>query len=88
MKKTALVKPEQITEKEFNDFINEFKAAEESLVPYSIDQRGKNFSAFVQALEDEARGVLVFPKDGCRPQHTSWLMRTAEFTVRQISVTS
>ena len=45
-----LIDPLKIDESEFNDFINEFKAAKEDLVPYSLNQKDMDFQAYVKSL--------------------------------------
>lgn len=52
-----LVGPLDINEREFNDFVEEFKAAGEDLVPYSLEQKGLDFEAYVAALRDESLGI-------------------------------
>jgi len=57
-----LIEPLEIDENEFNDFISEFKAANEKLVPYSIDQRDKDFQTYVRSLHDESMGIGISEK--------------------------
>ncbi len=42
-----LTEPLKIDENEFNEFVNEIKAANESLVPYSINQKDMDFWTYV-----------------------------------------
>lgn len=51
-----LVEPDKINENEFSDFINEFKAVNETLAPYSLNQQGRDFRSYVKALKDESMG--------------------------------
>ena len=51
-----LTEPQKIDEKEFKDFVNEFKTANESLVPYSLNQKGMDFNSYIKALNDESLG--------------------------------
>lgn len=51
-----LMEPEKIDEHEFNDFVNEFKSANEKLVPYSLNQKSLDFPAYVRMLNDESLG--------------------------------
>ncbi len=52
-----LVDPSKIIENEFDDFIGEFKAAREALVPFSLKRKGKSFNAYVRSLGDESLGI-------------------------------
>ena len=51
-----LIKPQDINEDEFNDFVNEFKVVNENLVPYSLNQKGMDFQTYIKALNDESLG--------------------------------
>jgi predicted acetyltransferase len=51
-----LVTPKEITEEEFNAFIDEFKDSGEELVPYSLNPRGRNFQEYITSLCDEGMG--------------------------------
>ena len=54
--KMQLIEPSKIDKNEFNDFINEFKIANERLVPYSINQKDMVFQTYIEMLTDEALG--------------------------------
>ena len=51
-----LVDPLKIDESKFNDFINEFKAAGEDRVPYSLNQKDMDFQTYVKSLNDQSLG--------------------------------
>lgn len=51
-----LARPLEIEEHAFNAFINEFTAAGEDLVPYSLNQKDMNFPAYIASLNDESMG--------------------------------
>lgn len=51
-----LVGPLEIDESEFNDFIGEFKATNERLVPYSLNQRDMDFKTYIRSLQEESLG--------------------------------
>ena len=51
-----LVEPDKIEEAEFNAFIAEFQKAGENLVPYSLNQKGMDFSTYIKSLTDESVG--------------------------------
>ena len=51
-----LIDPLKIDESEFNAFIDEFKAAMEDLVPYSLNQKDMDFQTYVKSLNDESLG--------------------------------
>ena len=52
----TLVNPQKIDESEFNDFIDEFKTANENLVPYSLNQKNMDFQTYIKSLQDESIG--------------------------------
>lgn len=54
-----LVEPLDIEEHEFNDFVNEFKAANERLVPYSINQKDMDFQTYISRLRDKSLGIDI-----------------------------
>ena len=54
-----LVEPQKIDENKFNDFINDFKAAEEDLVPYSLNQKDMIFKDYIRSLNDESSGKNI-----------------------------
>ena len=51
-----LVEPIKIDENTFNSFIKEFTLSGEDLVPYSLNQKGKEFKKYIETLNDEAVG--------------------------------
>jgi predicted acetyltransferase len=57
LKKMILATPQEIDETEFREFIAEFRAANEKLVPYSINQRDFNFETLIQSLINESKGI-------------------------------
>lgn len=52
-----LANPTEIIEQEFSNFITEFKAENERLTPYSLEQNNLSFSKYIQSLNDEAKGI-------------------------------
>jgi predicted acetyltransferase len=67
-----LVDPFNIDEREFKDFIDEFEAAGEDLVPYSLNQKGLDFEAYVASLNDESLGKGL--SEGWVPASTYFLL--------------
>ena len=51
--------PLEIDENEFNNFVNEFKAANERLVPYSLNQKDMDFQTYTRRLQDESKGIGI-----------------------------
>jgi predicted acetyltransferase len=67
-----LIEPQYIDEHEFTEFVNEFTAAQERLVPYSIDRKGQDFQHYIQALTDESMGKEL--PEGWVPASTYFLV--------------
>ena len=78
-----LENPSRIIEKEFANFIAEFKSANERLTPYSLEQKDLSFSKYIQSLNDEAQGIDL--RDNWVPATTFFLV---DNTARIIGATN
>jgi len=62
MQNPRLVKPSEINESEFDEFINEFKNAGEDLIPYSLNKKDMDFQSYVTSLNNASLGKDI-PED-------------------------
>ena len=51
--------PVEIDEIEFIEFVNEFKSANERFVPYSLNQKDKDFQTYIRRLQEESLGIDI-----------------------------
>ena len=51
--------PLEIDEIEFIEFVNEFKSANERFVPYSLNQKDKDFQTYIRRLQEESLGIDI-----------------------------
>ena len=49
----------EIDEIEFIEFVNEFKSANERFVPYSLNQKDKDFQTYIRRLQEESLGIDI-----------------------------
>ena len=54
-----LKNPVEIDEIEFIEFVNEFKSANERFVPYSLNQKDKDFQTYIRRLQEESLGIDI-----------------------------
>ncbi|MBU8902054.1 MAG: GNAT family N-acetyltransferase, partial [Victivallales bacterium] len=67
-----LVKPSEINEKSFKDFIDEIKSTGEDLVPSSLNQKDMDFQTYITALNNQSIGKYI--PDNLVPASTYFLL--------------
>ncbi|UCE36714.1 MAG: GNAT family N-acetyltransferase [Thermoplasmata archaeon] len=71
-KKLKLIEPSIDYQKEYTQFLEDFKSTKEKLVPFILEYDTSKFPGFIQKLKDSSMGIGL--PEGWIPHTTFWLV--------------